>query len=318
MKALLYMSKRNFVNRCKKILKKPLTLLLTVLIVAYFVFILVMGGFALANADFKSPYGYLVVITLYTFYSFFGNFAGYAKRKGIIFKPSHAHFVFTAPIHPKIILLYGAVYNFTMTLIVSLLFVAAGVIGFHLAAWKVAAIFLVLFVFETLLEGSIIIFLYANEQLPEKIVTILARAIYILLIGITVFGVWYFRRNGMNLDSMKRFIDDSALQMLPIVGWNIAAFRLILLGSTKLNLICSGLYLLSVVIMTVIAVKMKCDGGYYEDAAKFADDYAEMKARSNRGEMVTTIGSKKKIQEGFCRLQDNRGKSNFLPTAFGI
>lgn len=39
---------------------------------------------------------------------------------------------------------------------------------------------------------------------------------------------------------------------------------------------------------------MKCDGGYYEEAAKFADDYAELKKRQKSGEFVTNTGTKKR------------------------
>ena len=33
------------------------------------------------------------------------------------------------------------------------------------------------------------------------------------------------------------------LQMIPVIGWQIAAYRLILLGPTVLNVICTVLYL---------------------------------------------------------------------------
>lgn len=311
MRALLYMSKRNLINRLRQIMRKPISLVLAIILTAYFAFLIGVGVVSLVQADFQSSYGYLAALTLWTFYSFFSNFATYAKRKGIIFKPSHTHFIFTAPIHPKLILLYGAVYNFMMTLLVSAAFVTAGILGFHLPIWKIVLLFLVLFVLETILEGSIIVFLYANERLSEKMVTMLARTIYILLIGITLFGVWYFKAKGLSLNSMKQLIDYPALQMLPVAGWNIAVFRLILLGPTKLNVICSVLYAVSVLVMALIAVKMKCDGGYYEDAAKFADDYAQMKARSKNGEMVMTVGGRKKFKKASMNYKASGAKAVF-------
>ena len=65
--------------------------------------------------------------------------------------------------------------------------------------------------------------------------------------------------------------------------------------------ICTVLYLLTVAVMITAAVRMKCDGDYYEDAAKFADDYAEMRRRKVNGEMVMSIGEKKKR---FRRVKD--------------
>ena len=81
--------------------------------------------------------------------------------------------------------------------------------------------------------------------------------------------------------------------MIPFVGWNIAFYRLILLGPTMLNLIGSALYLVSALGIFLIVWRMPCDGGYYEDAAKFADDYAEMRRKKTNGELVTGVGEKK-------------------------
>lgn len=48
--------------------------------------------------------------------------------------------------------------------------------------------------------------------------------------------------------------------MIPVVGWNISVYRLILLGPDVLNVICTVLYLLAVAVMIAAAVRMKCDG----------------------------------------------------------
>ena len=311
MKALLYMSKRKWINKLKQLKKKPVNLILSIVLVAYFIFLITVSVTALVKADFQTPYWLLAALTVWGLYNFFINFATYAKRKGVIFYPSHAHFIFTAPIRPKIILLYGAGYNFLMTLIVSMAFVLAAILGFHLPLWKIVSLFIVLAGVESVLEGSIIIVLYANERFSQKTTVMLARTIYVLLAGITLFGIWYFRTKGFSLESIINLIDFPGLQMLPIIGWNIAVFRLILLGPTMLNLVCSGLYLLTVIAMAVVAVKMKCNGGYYEDAAKFADDYAEMKARKNNGEMVMSIGKKKKFKRASVEYKASGAKAIF-------
>lgn len=311
MKALLYMSKRKWINKLKQLKKKPVNLILSIVLVAYFIFLITVSVTALVKADFQTPYWLLAALTVWGLYNFFINFATYAKRKGVIFYPSHAHFIFTAPIRPKIILLYGAGYNFLMTLIVSMAFVLAAILGFHLPLWKIVSLFIVLAGVESVLEGSIIIGLYANERFSQKTTVMLTRMIYVLLAGITLFGIWYFRTKGFSLESIINLIDFPGLQMLPIIGWNIAVFRLILLGPTTLNLVCSGLYLLTVIVMAVVAVKMKCNGGYYEDAAKFADDYAEMKARKNNGEMVMSIGKKKKFKRASVEYKASGAKAIF-------
>lgn len=127
--------------------------------------------------------------------------------------------------------------------------------------------------------------------------TILCRGIYVFLLGIVAVAVFYFQKYGFTVDSVYRFIDYPVIQMLPIVGWNIALYRFVLLGPTTLNTICSLLYLFSVAGMFLAAKKMKCTGEYYENAAKFADDYAEFHKRSKNGEMVFVMGKKKQFKK---------------------
>ena len=75
---------------------------------------------------------------------------------------------------------------------------------------------------------------------------------------------------------------------------------------------------MTVIAMAVVAVKMKCNGGYYEDAAKFADDYAEMKARKNNGEMVMSIGKKKKFKRASVEYKASGAKAIFTDSYWSI
>ena len=86
-------------------------------------------------------------------------------------------------------------------------------------------------------------------------------AVKVVLIAFTLLIVLYFRRNGMSVESASAFIDWDVLQMLPVAGWQIAAYRLILLGPTTLNVICSCLYAATVVLAVAAVWHMRCDGG---------------------------------------------------------
>ncbi len=147
---------------------------------------------------------------------------------------------------------------------------------------------------ELALEVAIMVFLYTNDSLPDKLMKGICIAIKVFLIGFTLLIVLYFRKNGMSVESAFAFIDWEVLQMIPVMGWQIAMYRLILLGPTLLNVICSCLYTATVILAVAAVRRMRCDGGYYEEAAKFADDYAELKQRQKNGEAVFSIGGKKK------------------------
>lgn len=293
MKALIYLSWRSFVNNVKKAVKKPITLILLIFLAAYAVFVCISLGRMVTELRFDSVQGLVALVSVWTIYIFLCNLFGYSSRKGVIFRPGHTHFVFPAPISPKLILIHSAWMNYLSSFAVNLLLVLAGLTVFKAAPWKMFLFFLTGSVLEVLLEGSIMVFLYTNETLPEWVIKGIGYVIKAFLIGITLYLVLYFRREGFTLDSVSAFFDWPGLQMIPVVGWNIAVYRLILLGATKLNVIGTCLYLATVAGMLLLAWRMKCEGGYFEDAAKFADDYAEMRRKKKNGEMVTGIGEKK-------------------------
>ena len=297
MKALFYITKRSLINQAKKAVKKPVTYLIIGVIVLY---VFIFGGFFIGwkeSGAFTSSRSLITILTVGAVFTFFSNFVTYAKKKGILFKPSHAHFIFTAPINPKVILLMGALKNYLMGGCIALIIFCVEMYVFEIGFLKAFLLSVVCFFLETVFEASLIIFLYANEKLTPRVTTVLCRAIYVFLFAIVAVGVFYFQKHGINLESIYHFIDYPVIQMLPVVGWNIALYRLVLLGPTTLNVVCTILYFASIVAMFFVAKKMKCTGEYYEDAAKFADDYAEFYKRNKSGEMVFTVGQKKKFKK---------------------
>ena len=294
MRALMYLTKRSLINNLKKAVHKPSTLIALIFGVAYGIFIVISFGSLAVSIRLDSVRGLLIIITVWSIYSTLGNFMSYSSRKGILFKPAHAHFVFTAPVSPKLVLLNGAWMNYLVSTVLWMILAAGGLTVFQIEPWKVVLFFLTGCVLELALEVAIMVFLYTNDHLPEKLMKGLRLGIKIFLIAFTLLVVLYFRRNGMSVESASAFVDWDVLQMLPVIGWQIAAYRLILLGPTTLNVLCSCLYFAAVILAVAAVTRMQCDGGYYEEAAKFADDYAELKQRQKNGEAVFSIGGKKR------------------------
>ena len=117
MKHLFYVTLHQFRNRLKKALKKPVTYLFIALAVFYVV--MMLGAFIplIQKAHFDSAEGLVMLITVLFFLLLPSSYVMYAQRKGIVFKPSHAHFIFNAPISPKRVLLYGALKNIFMDVV---------------------------------------------------------------------------------------------------------------------------------------------------------------------------------------------------------
>ena len=117
MKALWYLRKTIWKNQIKKALKRPTTYLFLVLGIFYIGIIVAGIGTVAANFQFDSAYGLVILMTIWSFYMIPANFVSYAGRKGIIFRPCQAHFVFTAPISPKRILLDTAALNLGLSIV---------------------------------------------------------------------------------------------------------------------------------------------------------------------------------------------------------
>lgn len=105
MRALLYLTKRSMINNLKKAVKKPLTLLVVLACAAYAVFLAVMLAELAVQMKFDSAKGMVIILTVWSLYLFLLNFMSYASRKGILFRPAHAHFIFNAPVDPKVVLI---------------------------------------------------------------------------------------------------------------------------------------------------------------------------------------------------------------------
>lgn len=304
MKALIYLTKRSFINNLKRALTKPSTLIALIFGIVYGVFIIFSLGIMAIGVHIDSAKGLLAILTVWSIYEIFGNFLGYSSRKGIIFRPGHAHFVFTAPIDPKLVLISSAWMNYLFSIIVWILIGIGSMTVFRIPILSAVVILLAGCVLELAFEVSVMIFLYTNDRVPEKVMKGIRMGIKIFLIACALAVILYFRRNGLTLDSVWTLLDMPGLQMIPALGWQIAIYRLILLGPTTLNVICSLLYLVMVAVSVMAAIRMKCDGGYYEEAAKFADDYADLKKRQKNGEMVFGLSGKKR---SFRRVREKIG-----------
>ena len=152
MKALFYITKRSWINQAKKAVKKPVTYLILCVIVLY---VFIFGGLFIGwkeSGAFTSSRSLVTILTVGAVFTFFSNFVTYAKKKGILFKPSHAHFVFAAPINPKVILLMGALKNYLMGGCIALIIFFAEMYVFEIGFLKAFLLSIVCFFLEQSLK----------------------------------------------------------------------------------------------------------------------------------------------------------------------
>ena len=112
--------------------------------------------------------------------------------------------------------------NYVFYVIVWILLTIAALPVFQVTWWKAVLFFLAGCVLEITLELCMMIIIYASDRVPERVVRGICLGLKLLLAGITIAIVLYFKKEGLSVESAIAFADWPVLQMLPIMGWHIA------------------------------------------------------------------------------------------------
>lgn len=309
MKSMIYLWCTTFKNQFKMSLRKPANLLVFILIGAYF--LMMLWSFHIMIADMK-----IQSVDMAPILSFFVvlymplNLATYARRKGIAFKKCDVNLLFTAPLSPKLILLSAKIRTVWSEILLSVFVFVGGILLFDMPFWKMLVYFLFTTVVKQVLESSLVLILYTSETLTEKGRKMISAGIYtILVVFIISVGICVLT-NDFEVLSARRIMENGFFQMIPLIGWNVSFIFMLFSGATAVNVTGSILYLLTTILLFVIAKKMKCEGGYYEEAMKFADDYEEAMKKSKKGE-VAVIGKKKKYLQKSVKYKGTGAKAIF-------
>ncbi len=309
MKGLIYLLKTTTKNRILKSLKKPVTYIWVVFAIGYLVMVLGSFGTLIDGFNIGNPNGYALIVSFGVFSLLPTNIITYAKRKGLIFRQSDVHFMFSSPVNPKLVLINAQIKQIFLALLLNIVVAVMGVIYFHVPLLNILLYFLFAFVVENILESSIMIILYGNETLSEKQIKILCRSLYAIIGVLLCFGAYLFIHYEASWNVVGIFLQHPVIQCVPIIGWNIAALRLIILGPTTINVICTTLYSVAAFVLFVLAYKMKCTGEYYEQAMTFADDYAVKLARGKKGQV--TLPFKQKLGKATIEYKGTYAKAIF-------
>ncbi|WP_455714074.1 putative ABC exporter domain-containing protein [Anaerosporobacter sp.] len=311
MEAIKYLYKTSFKNQLKKSVKKPVTVIYCILTIAYLVWMYHVFQDIVIKMKIDTPEGLVTVLSVVALFFLPGNLITFAKRKGLIFRKSDVHLLFASPVTPKSILVYAYLKNIIMSIVFGIILIPIGILWFHVPVYKVLLYFLVSSVVENVLEISLMVILYGNESLSKRTLNIFRKVLLLFIVAIGVIGVYLYFDYDKSLAFVGSFLSNPYLQMVPIIGWSIACYRLLFLGATTLNIICTCLYLISAVLLFIIAYRMSCTGLYYQDAMKFADDYEEARKRGQKGEVAIVGGKKAKLKAATIEYKGNYAKAIF-------
>lgn len=308
--AIFYLYRRTMANRIRMALRKPITYVYLVFICFYMVLLPFSFSVMLQEISFDSPQGMAAVMTALAFFILPSNFITYAKRKGLLYRKSDVHFLFPSPVGAKKVLIYAYLKTLLMSVIMNLLGAVLGAVLFHVVWWKLIIYFVFSVFVEDMLEACIMIFIYGNEFMGERGRRIFAAGVYALLGLLVVIGIYYYSGYGLSMETLSLFLHSNQVQLVPVIGWYIAALHLLFVGPTVINVAGTAAYLIFCVVMLIIVFRMRCRGEYYEDAMSFADDYEEAIERKKSGE-AARIGKRKKFGKASVVYKGRGAKAIF-------
>ena len=141
----------------------------------------------------------------------------------------------------------------------------------------------------------------------------LAASMYLFLAAVVGIAAFLMISNKPSFGLLKEFFALPAIQLVPVVGWNVAATRLIFLGADPVNLAGTALFLASTLGMFAAAWRMKCTGAYYEDAMKFADDYQARRAKQKKGVVsIPWLEKHKKLKQASVEYKGTYAKAIYF------
>ncbi len=308
--ALFYLYRKSFKNRVKKALRKPIAYVYLVIAVVYFIFIFGTFGRLLDGVKTDKNSFFTACLTIFVFIFIPANLISYSKRKGLVFRQSDVHFLFPASISPKKILLYAHIKMIFLALVGSIVISIGGVLWFDIPVWKMLTYFLFSCGVENMLEGSLMVLCYGNERLSKKQMFGVQLVMYTIIGLFAAAAIGVYINEGSSMSAVINYLHSPFIQLIPIIGWYIAFLHLLFMGASTVSIIGSSLFFLAVIVLFIMAVRMKCTGEYYEDAMSFAEDYEVAKAKGKNGELAV-VGWKKKYGKAAVSYKGGYAKALF-------
>ena len=142
MKGLIYLYQRTIVNRIKRALLRPTAYIMGIFLILYVGMIFFSFQMMIAEGNFGTPDKVVTILSGIILMLIPGNIISYSKRKGLIFRPSEVHFVFSAPVSPKMVLMFAGAKSFAINFLLGILVAVLGMLWFHIGILQAVVYFL--------------------------------------------------------------------------------------------------------------------------------------------------------------------------------
>lgn len=301
MRPLFYILKKSLKNSIRELARKPLTLIAYILMAIFFIFMLVMSFIApsgLLHKGSAETFGALVLMAILVVV-YFGIRQGITSGNSF-FRLADVNLVFTAPISPKQVLVYGFIQQFFLILMVVLF------ISFQIPNLKnnfaigptgilVIIVSVILLFFSMQLIGMLV---YSISSKSARIRSNLEKALNILVgLFLAGFMVALLERKDL-MQAAAVYLDSRVFNYIPLIGW----FKILLMAAVKgtgpVFFIDLALVLASIALMIFVLYALKTD--YYEDvlaATEYREQMLKAKKEGSVGWNLKNTGARKVTYE---------------------
>lgn len=318
MKSLTFLIRKSLKNMVVDIFKHPAKLISYLLLVGFLVFALLMNTL-IPDAE-QEVHTFADINILHTIYFLlltafmaFGVIGGISKG-GSFFKMPDVNYVFTAPISPRKVLVYGLIRSLGTVFLVSffVLFYAPMLQqNFGIQPGQVVALMLgylaVLFISQL---ATVLVYSFttgnSRRQQQVKYGFVALLAVLLAYIYITASGM----PGGLTLENVTAVVSHSAAGWFPVSGWVTNVVFGVLHGEAAPILVFSLLTAAGFGLMILAFVKGNAD--YYEDVLQNTESTYAVQQAAKEGRLVEQQNKKIKIKENEEGIQHGNGASVFF------
>lgn len=302
MGALSYLVKKNVKNSLKELKRKPAKLILYILFFGFLIFLLSVG-----NTKTKTSYGSNAVeiykgVSLFfiLFYIYLGINSGLEKGNSF-FRLSDVNFLFTSPISPQKILIYGFLKQLytSIIMIIFFLFQIPNLYNFFpIKSYGAIIIFLNVFLitFATSILGVLIYSIGSKYESSKPII----KKAFKILIGIFALGLIYCIYINKDIKTgLLMYLSLKLFDYIPFIGWVLNLFMAAVNGVNTMFYVYLLLTIALIILIMYIIYAMELD--YYEDAISATETKEETLAKVKAGKSNLNYANKKvrKVRSNF-------------------
>lgn len=312
MSAFLFIWRRSFWNMIRQLPKKPGKLIIILFYLAIFVPSLLSSSFMPreGKTDFLStPYGlpiysiiWLALILLIGVSSLYGG----TNRGSTVFTSPDIQFLFTAPLRPQTVLIYGLVGMLkslaVLAIILPFQFPNLARLGFSSGQ----LIGIVLLLIWTLLAFNLlamVFYLFAQHR-PVVRNSLRAFTLAIPLFFLAMLLVFFISTRDP-LESVQRLTSHPLINLFPLVGWSLALARSFISGMDSVSWFALIFIIATPIVLIPVVYRMPAD--YYEDAITRVETVKKTVAKQQ----------KRKNNEATALQRKHKGRSG-IDHGFGL